>query len=94
VLLCYFTFHSFGREIYRHPVYFEFRFIKDMKRNFQARFFQNDIFEIVAVLNRGTDIIASLVSADSKNEKVLESYSNKFYDSVRAHTCTLHNVFY
>jgi hypothetical protein len=32
-------FHRFGREIYLHPVYFAFRFIKDMKRNFQTRFY-------------------------------------------------------
>jgi len=45
-----------------------------MKRTFQTRFFPNGIFEIVAVLNRVTDIIAMLVSADSKNGDVLKGF--------------------
>jgi hypothetical protein len=45
-----------------------------MQRNFQTQFFQNGIFEIVAVLNKVMDIIASLVSADSKNGDVLKGF--------------------
>lgn len=74
VLLCYFTFYRLSREIYFRTVYLAFTFIKDMKRTFQTRFFPNGIFEIVAVLNRVTDIIAMLVSADSKNGDVLKGF--------------------
>ena len=45
-----------------------------MKINVQTLFFQNGIFEIFAVLNRGVDIIVSLVSADSKNRDVIEGF--------------------
>lgn len=74
MLLCYFTFRRFGREIYLHPLYFAFRFIKDMKRSFETRFFQNGIFESAAVLNRGMDVIESLVFANSKNGDVLKGF--------------------
>ena len=73
-LLCFFTFGRFGREIYFHPVYLAFRFIKDMKRNFQTQFFPNGVFKIVVVLNRVMDIITSLVSADSKNGDVRKGF--------------------
>jgi hypothetical protein len=45
-----------------------------MKRNFQTQFFPNGVFEIVVVLNRVTDIITSLVSADSKNGDVRKGF--------------------
>lgn len=37
-------------------------------------YFQNAVFEIVAVLDRVMDIIASLVSADSKIGDVLKGF--------------------
>jgi hypothetical protein len=45
-----------------------------MKRSFETRFFQNGIFESAAVLNRGMDVIESLVFANSKNGDVLKGF--------------------
>lgn len=74
VLLCYFTFCRSGREIYFHTVYLAFRFTQDMKRNFHPRFFPNGVFETDVALNRGMDIIALLVSTDSKNGDVHKGF--------------------
>jgi len=45
-----------------------------MKRNFHPRFFPNGVFETDVALNRGMDIIALLVSTDSKNGDVHKGF--------------------